>query len=422
MNVVERELPAPASRREPRGPHRPADAGGPPAAPRGPQSQAAAAGRSCPILARYRWQALAALVALVVAAVTTLVVPLAVRRMIDFGFSRDSASLIDSYFTVLIAVAAVLALASAARFYLVTTLGERIVADLRSDVFAHLTSLSAAFFDQAKTGETDLAAHRRHHADQGRGRLRGVGGAAQPRAVPRRDRHDGGDQPAPLRLRAGRHPGDRAAALRLRPRGTRALARRAGHARRGLRLCLGVDWRHARAAGLHQRDAGAAAVSRRRSSAPSTPRVASTRARAILTAIAIFLVFAASSSCCGSARRTCWPDASRRAGSRSSCSMRCSRPAGLASCRRSGASSRRPPARPSGCSRFSTCSRRSLRRRTRRRCPSRARRDRLRRCPLRLSDAAGDRRCSTAFASRCGAAKRSRSSALRAPARARSSI
>ena len=102
---------------------------------------------------RYRWHALAALGALVVAAVTTLVVPIAVRRMIDFGFSRDSATLIDSYFTVMLAVAAVLALSSALRYYLVTTLGERIVADLRGDVFGHIVSLSAAYFDQAKTGE-----------------------------------------------------------------------------------------------------------------------------------------------------------------------------------------------------------------------------------------------------------------------------
>ena len=46
-----------------------------------------------------------------------------------------------------------LALASALRYYLVTTLGERVVADLRSDVFAHVVSLSSAFFDEAKTGE-----------------------------------------------------------------------------------------------------------------------------------------------------------------------------------------------------------------------------------------------------------------------------
>ena len=53
----------------------------------------------------------------------------------------------------MIGVAAVLALSSALRYYLVTTLGERIVADLRSDVFAHLTSLSSAFFDTARSGE-----------------------------------------------------------------------------------------------------------------------------------------------------------------------------------------------------------------------------------------------------------------------------
>ena len=106
-----------------------------------------------PYITRYRWRALAALLALLTAAVTTLVVPVAVRRMIDFGFSRESVSLIDSYFAVMIAIVAVLALASAARFYLVTTLGERIVADLREGVFSHLVSLSLGYFDAAKTGE-----------------------------------------------------------------------------------------------------------------------------------------------------------------------------------------------------------------------------------------------------------------------------
>jgi ATP-binding cassette subfamily B protein len=106
-----------------------------------------------PYIGRYRGRALAALGALVLAALTTLVVPIAVRRMIDFGFTERGLNLIDSYFLVMIGVAAVLAFASASRYYLVTTLGERIVADLRSDVFAHLTSLSAAFFDEARTGE-----------------------------------------------------------------------------------------------------------------------------------------------------------------------------------------------------------------------------------------------------------------------------
>ena len=109
--------------------------------------------RLVPYIARYRGRAAAALAALVVAALTTLMVPVAVRRMIDFGFSVKAAQLIDSYFVVMIFVVAVLAVSSALRFYLVTTLGERIVADLRADVFAHLTRLSPAYFDAVRTGE-----------------------------------------------------------------------------------------------------------------------------------------------------------------------------------------------------------------------------------------------------------------------------
>ena len=106
-----------------------------------------------PYVARYRGRAALALVSLTVAAITTLVVPIAVRRMIDFGFSPEGIALINSYFSVMIAIVAVLAAASASRYYLVMTIGERIVADLRRDVFAHLVSLSPAFFDSARSGE-----------------------------------------------------------------------------------------------------------------------------------------------------------------------------------------------------------------------------------------------------------------------------
>ncbi|WP_315753309.1 ABC transporter ATP-binding protein/permease [Bradyrhizobium sp. SZCCHNRI2007] len=106
-----------------------------------------------PYVLRYRGRALLALIALTVAALTTLLVPIAVRRMIDFGFTPKGIELINSYFSVMIAVVAVLALASAARYYLVMTIGERIVADLRRDVFAHLMSLSPSFFDSARSGE-----------------------------------------------------------------------------------------------------------------------------------------------------------------------------------------------------------------------------------------------------------------------------
>ncbi|MGC9960159.1 ABC transporter transmembrane domain-containing protein [Roseiarcus sp.] len=88
-----------------------------------------------------------------IASAATLVVPIAVRRMIDFGFSADNAGLIRVYFLAMIGVVAVLALASGARYYLVMTLGERVVADLRADLFTHLTRLDPGFFDAEKTGE-----------------------------------------------------------------------------------------------------------------------------------------------------------------------------------------------------------------------------------------------------------------------------
>ena len=94
-----------------------------------------------------------ALIALTVASAATLVVPIAVRRMIDFGFSDSNAGLIRAYFLAMIGVVAVLALASGARYYLVMTLGERVVADLRADLFGHLTRLDPSFFDAEKTGD-----------------------------------------------------------------------------------------------------------------------------------------------------------------------------------------------------------------------------------------------------------------------------
>ncbi len=94
-----------------------------------------------------------ALIALIVAALATLVVPLAIRRMIDSGFKSENASFLTQYFGALIAVVAVLAVASSTRYYLVMTIGERVVADLRSRLFTHLATLDAQFYDTAKAGE-----------------------------------------------------------------------------------------------------------------------------------------------------------------------------------------------------------------------------------------------------------------------------
>jgi ATP-binding cassette subfamily B protein len=73
--------------------------------------------------------------------------------MTDYGFSDAHSGAIHLYFIGLIGVVAVLAIASGVRYYLVMTLGERVVADLRGDVFGHLTRLDLAFFDVEKTGE-----------------------------------------------------------------------------------------------------------------------------------------------------------------------------------------------------------------------------------------------------------------------------
>lgn len=94
-----------------------------------------------------------AILALIVASGATLVLPLAVRRVIDVGFSGGDQALAHNYFMLLIGVVAVLALASSARFYLVMTIGERIVSSLRADVFTHLTRLEPAFFDSSRAGD-----------------------------------------------------------------------------------------------------------------------------------------------------------------------------------------------------------------------------------------------------------------------------
>ncbi len=107
--------------------------------------------RFLPFAWRYKSLILGAAISLLVASLATLAVPLAIRRMIDFGFAAEG--MINQYFAMLVVIAAVLAVASAARFYLVTTIGERVVADIRTAVFDHLATLSPAFFDQARTGE-----------------------------------------------------------------------------------------------------------------------------------------------------------------------------------------------------------------------------------------------------------------------------
>jgi ATP-binding cassette subfamily B protein len=110
-------------------------------------------GRLLPYLKRYRGMVTGAIIALALAAVTSLALPLAVRRLIDHGFIHGDGKFINSYFVMLMVMAVVLAISSAMRYYFVITLGERIVSDLRREVFDHVTRLSASFFDVNQSGE-----------------------------------------------------------------------------------------------------------------------------------------------------------------------------------------------------------------------------------------------------------------------------
>ncbi len=109
--------------------------------------------RLLPFLLKYKAKAIAALVALAVASAATLVVPVAVRRVLDHGFNGQDATLVNQYFGVMLGVVAVLALASSLRFYFVSWIGERVVTDVRDQLFRHLTTLTPEFYEQQRTGE-----------------------------------------------------------------------------------------------------------------------------------------------------------------------------------------------------------------------------------------------------------------------------
>ena len=135
----------------------PASTGTPPAAPRAdtPAIEAKPKLGSLralwPFVYRHSTLFFAWLVALTVASAATLSLPVAFRHMIDSGFS--SGSNVDRAFLFLFLVAVVLALASAARFYFVSLLGERVVADLRQQLYGHLIGLDAEFHDRTRSGE-----------------------------------------------------------------------------------------------------------------------------------------------------------------------------------------------------------------------------------------------------------------------------
>ncbi|SNX67464.1 ATP-binding cassette subfamily B protein [Cereibacter ovatus] len=105
-----------------------------------------------PFLKPYRLMTLGALGALVLTAVISLILPVTVRRVVD-GFMENNAALLDEYFAAALIIAAALALGTGLRYYLVTRLGERVVADIRRALFDRMMGMSPAFFERVMTGE-----------------------------------------------------------------------------------------------------------------------------------------------------------------------------------------------------------------------------------------------------------------------------
>lgn len=106
-----------------------------------------------PFIRPYSGTLALAIVSLLLASGAFLLTPIAVRYVIDFGFSSEDAANVDRYFIYLLGVVILLGVAGAARAYFLTWLGERVVADLRDAVFRHMIRMDSSFFEVTKIGE-----------------------------------------------------------------------------------------------------------------------------------------------------------------------------------------------------------------------------------------------------------------------------
>lgn len=110
-------------------------------------------GNLLPHILPYKGKILIALGLLLLAAAMTLSMPVAFRRVIDYGIMANDASAISQHFWLLILLGALMALFSSLRFFMVSWIGERVVADLRSAVFSHILKLTPGYFEENRTGE-----------------------------------------------------------------------------------------------------------------------------------------------------------------------------------------------------------------------------------------------------------------------------
>ena len=105
-----------------------------------------------PYFVPYKFLVILALLALVITATVSLTLPVAARKVID-GFSAGNYTLLNQYFLAAVGIAAIFALGTGLRYYIVTRLGERVVADLRSAIFSRMIGMSPAYYEALMTGE-----------------------------------------------------------------------------------------------------------------------------------------------------------------------------------------------------------------------------------------------------------------------------
>ena len=106
-----------------------------------------------PFLKPHSWILTSALGALIAAAAAVLILPVSLRQLIDHGLVANNVRLINRYFLGFLAAAVVFGIFAALRFYLVTWLGERVVADLREAVYRRVVRMDPTFFEVTRTGE-----------------------------------------------------------------------------------------------------------------------------------------------------------------------------------------------------------------------------------------------------------------------------
>ncbi len=106
-----------------------------------------------PYVTHYKKYIFLALLFLVLGAATTLYFPVALRQVVDLGFSEDQSEKMNQYFLIMFGVSILMAIFTSMRYYWVTWLGQRVVTDIRKDVYQRVMGMSPAFFESTRTGE-----------------------------------------------------------------------------------------------------------------------------------------------------------------------------------------------------------------------------------------------------------------------------